>query len=112
MGFDGFFKGSFSYHFHNFWSVARPLHTSGGLTAVFRWQPFDTVRDWPDLGPRFIKGERLARTTSGVVDDDDEWMDMISDDKRDLEWSAVLKRTFEAYVRGETANLYGEHIAW
>jgi hypothetical protein len=21
MGFDGFFKGSFSYHFHNFWQV-------------------------------------------------------------------------------------------
>lgn len=95
MGFDGFFKGSFSYHFHNFW-----------------WQPFDPVRHWPDLGPRFIKGERIARAAAGAIDEDDAWMDRVSDDKRDLDWSAVLKRTFEAFIRGETPNLYGEHIAW
>ncbi|KAF9651821.1 hypothetical protein BDM02DRAFT_3109888 [Thelephora ganbajun] len=95
IGLDGFFKGSFSYHFHNFW-----------------WQPFDSVRNWPDLGPRFTKGELIARTTAGAVDEDGEWSDKVEDDKRDLDWSMVLKRTFEAFIRGETPNLYGEHIAW
>jgi len=80
--------------------------------TAFRWQPFDQVRHWPDLGPRFAKGERIARTTAGAVDEDGEWIDNVADDKRDLDWSAVLKRTFEAFVRGETPNMYGEHIAW
>jgi WD repeat and SOF domain-containing protein 1 len=33
-------------------------------------------------------------------------------DKRDLDWSALLKRTFEAYVRGERPNMYGEWMQW
>lgn len=33
-------------------------------------------------------------------------------DKRDLDWSAVLKRTFESYIRGERPNMYGEWIQW
>lgn len=33
-------------------------------------------------------------------------------DQRDLDWSAVMKRTFEAYVRGERPNMYGEWLAW
>ena len=33
-------------------------------------------------------------------------------DKRDLDWSAVLKRTFEGYIRGERPNMYGEWIQW
>ncbi|GAA6017392.1 hypothetical protein JCM10207_005619 [Rhodosporidiobolus poonsookiae] len=44
LGFDGFFKGAFSYHFHNFW-----------------WIPFDQARNFPDLGPRFHATERIAR---------------------------------------------------
>jgi len=80
--------------------------------TAFRWQPFDQVRHWPDLGSRFAKGERIARTTAGAVDEDGEWIDNVADDKRDLDWSAVLKRTFEAFVRGETPNMYGEYIAW
>ena len=44
LGFDGFFKGAYSYHFHNFW-----------------WKPFDPARNWPDLGPRFAQAERRAR---------------------------------------------------
>ncbi|KAJ7805563.1 hypothetical protein B0H14DRAFT_3771103 [Mycena olivaceomarginata] len=47
LGFDGFFKGSYSYHFHNFW-----------------WKPFDSARNWPDLahlqGPQFLVVERAA----------------------------------------------------
>ncbi|BGO96121.1 hypothetical protein NBRC10512_002953 [Rhodotorula toruloides] len=148
-GFDGFFKGAFSYHFHNFW-----------------WIPFDPSRNFPDLGPRFQSGERTARgrllaaklasqpagndaTTAtgssggpsptkpgetrglpspptqiarreGYKWGDDErdfaeldWSDeRVEEDERDLSWAAVLKRTFEAYVRGERPNLYGEWINW
>jgi WD repeat and SOF domain-containing protein 1 len=38
--------------------------------------------------------------------------DVVKDDKRDLDWSTVLKRTFEAYVRGERPNMYGEWLQW
>ena len=34
------------------------------------------------------------------------------DDAIDLSWSTVLKRTFEAYVRGERPNMYGEWLEW
>lgn len=44
LGFEGFFRGAFSYHFHNFW-----------------WIPFDPARNWPDLGWRFAEGEKKAR---------------------------------------------------
>ncbi|KAG6852523.1 hypothetical protein C0991_011251 [Blastosporella zonata] len=124
LGFDGFFKGAYSYHFHNFW-----------------WKPFDPTRNWPDLGPRFKAGEAAARaaleaekevkhdapiTTHAHHDGNDdaaaskEWEremeredeDSVDTDKRDLDWSAVLKRTFEAYIRGERPNMYGEWIQW
>lgn len=42
-----------------------------------------------------------------------DWSDeRVEEDERDLSWAAVLKRTFEAYVRGERPNLYGEWINW
>lgn len=98
LGFDGFFKGAYSYHFHNFW-----------------WRPFDPSRNYPDLGPRFAAGERqarqsLAESTSTKLPDPAE--ETVHDDKRDLDWATVLKRTFEAYVRGERPNMYGEWIKW
>jgi WD repeat and SOF domain-containing protein 1 len=34
----------------------------------------------------------------------------VEEDDRDLSWAAVLKRTFESFVRGERPNLYGEWI--
>ena len=37
---------------------------------------------------------------------------ILPDDKRDLDWATVLKRTFEAYIRGERPNMYGEWIQW
>ncbi|GJE91425.1 hypothetical protein PsYK624_075750 [Phanerochaete sordida] len=97
LGFDGFFKGAYSYHFHNFW-----------------WRPFDPSRNYPDLGPRFAAGERQARQAlaeSGTTlpDPEDE---TVLDDKRDLDWATVLKRTFEAYIRGERPNMYGEWLQW
>jgi WD repeat and SOF domain-containing protein 1 len=103
LGIDGFFKGAYSYHFHNFW-----------------WLPFDPKRNWPDLGPKFIAGERLARASASAASADPtssssnlgDYEDSVEDDKRDLDWSVVLKRTFEAYIRGERPNLYGEWLQW
>jgi DDB1- and CUL4-associated factor 13 len=105
-----------------------------------RWKPFDSSRNWPDLGERFIQGERAARkalreaalnatreAASGSFsmetethverreidyDDDSLWEDRIVDDKPDLDWAAVLKRTFESYIRGERPNMYGEWLVW
>ncbi len=37
---------------------------------------------------------------------------LIPNDKQDLDWATVLKRTFEAYVRGERPNMYGEWMRW
>ncbi|KAJ7216607.1 glycosyltransferase family 32 protein [Mycena pura] len=117
LGFDGFFRGSYSYHFHNFW-----------------WKPFDPVRNWPDLGTRFVAGETAARRalheaqaplgtgsdTLPKTDADadaedvrpDAYEESVEEDKRDLDWAAVLKRIFESYIRGERANMYGEWLVW
>ncbi|KAF9025752.1 hypothetical protein BDZ89DRAFT_1135291 [Hymenopellis radicata] len=92
LGFHGFFRGAFSYHFHNFW-----------------WKPFDPSRNFPDLGQRFLAGEQSARAKLNMSN---EQGDDVSEDKRDLDWSAVMKRTFEAYIRGERPNMYGEWIQW
>ena len=61
-----------------------------------------------------------AATAPASVDLDDEDLERVVDldglgeeqDKRDLDWSTVLKRTFEAYIRGERPNMYGEWIEW
>lgn len=83
---------------------------------VYRWKPFDPSRNWPDLGQLFANGERLARdalrANSSVPYSDNNDEDSISNDKRDLDWAAVLKRTFESYIRGERPNMYGEWIQW
>jgi WD repeat and SOF domain-containing protein 1 len=39
------------------------------------------------------------------LDEDD-----AADDERDLGWATVLKRTFEAYLRCERPNMYGEWL--
>ncbi|OCH94781.1 hypothetical protein OBBRIDRAFT_789030 [Obba rivulosa] len=98
LGFSGFFRGAYSYHFHNFW-----------------WQPFDPQRNWPDLGPQFVAAERIARASAEATStepSDHHSEDWVGEDKRDLDWATVLKRTFEAYIRGETPNMYGEWIKW
>lgn len=110
LGFEGFFRGAFSYHFHNFW-----------------WLPFDPSRNWPDLGQRFLKGEKTLRdaqraakaltaAAEGEAEDVDSSTPVTSredmDDEADLSWSTVLKRTFEGYVRGERPNMYGEWLEW
>ncbi|KAI6047722.1 hypothetical protein EDC04DRAFT_2863911 [Pisolithus marmoratus] len=80
LGFEGFFRGAYSYHFHNFW-----------------WKPFDPSRNWPDLGVRFSAGEKAARAAAMPDIDPEEWVD---------------KRTFEAYIRNERPNMYGEWLQW
>lgn len=94
---------------------------------LYRWTPFDTARNWPDLGPRFEETERIGRMQakspaegasdpSGNVNPNEKrnlgWEDRVADDKRDLDWSTVMKRTFESYIRGERPNMYGEWMRW
>ena len=90
--------------------------------SFLRWKPFDPARNWPDLGPRFGEGERIARQAfrsltkqrhrhSPLTDSQDN-EDRVEDDRRDLDWATVLKRTFESYIRGERPNMYGEAIRW
>ncbi|EKM61230.1 uncharacterized protein PHACADRAFT_168658 [Phanerochaete carnosa HHB-10118-sp] len=82
LGFDGFYKGAFSYHYHNRW-----------------WTPFDPDRNYPDVGPRF--GSDQSPSTEHPPEA-----------VHELSWSAVIKRTFEAYIRGEQPNMYGERLYW
>ncbi|KAI0721355.1 hypothetical protein C8T65DRAFT_705366 [Cerioporus squamosus] len=94
IGFDGFFRGAFLYHYHNEW-----------------WKPFDRARYWPDLGPRFADAERMGR--EAIANKTLAYpVGLIPNDKQDLDWATVLKRTFEAYIRGERPNMYGEWIRW
>lgn len=104
-----------------------------GRIANPRWLPFDPSRNWPDLGERFAKGENAlreaqraassslraaaARTSTEEDLDEDELNAGVTkrddmDDEVDLSWSTVLKRTFEAYLRGDRPNMYGEWIKW
>lgn len=46
------------------------------------------------------------------TDEDEDWEDRVEEDKPDLDWATVLKRTFESYIRGERPNMYGEWIVW
>lgn len=111
--------------------------TINNLTC--RWKPFDPSRNWPDLGPKFKVGEDRARAALAAekklklkdlkakdlktidskttqsdtqTSPDDIDIDPVENDKRDLDWSAVLKRTFESYLRGERPNMYGEWLQW
>ena len=86
-----------------------------------RWKPFDPARNWPDLGPRFAEGERIARqafrrsltkTRYHHSFDSQDGEDRVEDDRRDLDWATVLKRAFESYIRGERPNMYGEALRW
>ena len=87
-----------------------------------RWKPFDPARNWPDLGPRFSEGERIARQAfrrsstkprhHHSPPDSQDSEDRVEDDRRDLDWATVLKRSFESYIRGERPNMYGEALRW
>jgi hypothetical protein len=83
---------------------------------VSRWKPFDPSRNFPDLGPNFADGERIARLNNDIAYNTthtaQEALGKVAGDKRDLDWATVLKRTFEAYIRGERPNMYGEWLQW
>lgn len=97
---------------------------------MIRWLPFDPSRNWPDLGPRFIKGERTLREAAVVAkhlehhpdatevdlrkirNGKDVVEDGEDEDEQDLSWATVLKRSFEAYLRAERPNMYGEWLRW
>lgn len=59
-----------------------------------------------------------AATSSGTLGTEkkkhkeEEEIKVLDNDKVDLDWSTVIKRTFEAYIRGERPNMYGEWIEW
>lgn len=60
-----------------------------------------------------VKTNALGMTVG--LDESDyptEELSTIGRDKLGLDWSTVLKRTFEAYIRGERPNMYGEWIEW
>ncbi|KAF7979247.1 hypothetical protein HWV62_43226 [Athelia sp. TMB] len=90
LGFDGFFKGAYAYHWHNSY-----------------WTPFDRSRNWPELGPRFNVSEEAGRAAVEAKESGEMHRAPL-----DLDWSAIIKRTFEAYIRGERPNMYGENILW
>lgn len=91
-----------------------------------RWTPFDHTRNFPDLGPRFAEGERRAKKMLAAVASSTSFatakkIKKPAKDKQDvkegvepwdLTWGATLKRTFEAYVRREAPNMYGEWLEW
>ncbi|KIY62073.1 hypothetical protein CYLTODRAFT_384089 [Cylindrobasidium torrendii FP15055 ss-10] len=83
LGFDGFFRGAYSYHYHS------------------PWKPFDTSRNYPDLGEHFARAVPVD-----VVEE------TVAQDRRDLDWSTVMKRSFEGFVRGEKPNMYGDWMEW
>lgn len=57
----------------------------------------------------------IPKTATPAIEESDYLSDELNPvelDKKDLDWSTVLKRTFEGYIRGERPNMYGEWIAW
>lgn len=81
----------------------------------------DESRNYPDLGKRFEgimtnfknvgKADPPPLPTPAASTQTEDYEKDVGE-KRDLDWSAVFKRTFEAYIRGERPNLYGEMIEW
>lgn len=66
-----------------------------------------------------MAGERAMRRASAApskkVGSDPSLADEPLDeegDRRDLDWSTVMKRTFESYIRGEQPTMYGEWLKW
>ncbi len=78
-------------------SFPSPLLLALQLNSIDRWKPVDPGQNWPNLG-------QFGNSTTVLTE--------FPDPERDLSWSTVLKRTFEAYIRGERPNMYGEWILW
>lgn len=71
-----------------------------------------------DNSPAPTGGGSKERSSYNWGDDPRDFRDLdwsneeVEDDERDLSWATVLKRTFEAFLRGERPNMYGEWINW
>jgi len=70
----------------------------------------DPGRNFPDLGSRFARPSSTSPSKEGITSSPKDPKE--EEDRRDLSWSTVLKRTFEAYLRGEAPNMYGEWLTW
>ena len=64
-------------------------------------------------GPKNPSGKQDELHHAFAADQDKtiEMEDSVSNEEHDLSWSTIIKRTFEAYIRGERPNMYGEYIA-
>lgn len=107
------------------------LRPTGLDTAIATGPSPTTPAEQPGAQPTGgLPGQKLAGPTAGAGrrsgedggpkwgDDEQDFDDLdwsnegVEEDERDLSWSATLKRTFEAFLRGETPNMYGEWISW
>jgi WD repeat and SOF domain-containing protein 1 len=104
LGTSAFFRGAYAYHYHNYWYVSCLVLARWLTKATYRWRPLDPTRDWPDLGGRFAGVKLRASPNSTNCTEEDAFID--------LSWATVHKRTFEAYIRGERPNMYGEWLHW
>jgi WD repeat and SOF domain-containing protein 1 len=97
---------------------AVPSTTSPNHPSAHALSPTRPERLLRPTGPREASSEAadVPRARWGDDERDFEQLDWtdetVESDERDLSWSTVLKRTFEAFVRGDRANLYGEMISW
>lgn len=57
------------------------------------------------------KQDDLQHAFAGDKDRTIEMEESQTSEEHDLSWSTIIKRTFEAYIRGERPNMYGEYIA-
>jgi WD repeat and SOF domain-containing protein 1 len=84
---EGFFAGSYAYHYHNNWCVLRSGSAEIDCAAADRrWTPFDPARDFPDMAPREV--------VPGAVEETPRWS-----------WAAALKREWEGFLRGQLPNM-------
>jgi WD repeat and SOF domain-containing protein 1 len=95
-------------------SASLPTIASGSGSGPSPTRPGERVQLKPTPPVRAPKEEGYKWGEDERDFDDLDWSDERVEDEpeRDLPWSAVLKRTFEAFVRGETPNMYGEWINW
>lgn len=84
-------------------NVANVPASTIGIPAFFRGAWFYYARSkngFPfDIARNYAGSD--GRSTTGVYGPSDQW---------DVPWSAVFKRTYEAFMRGEQPNMYGEHL--
>ncbi|GJJ08862.1 hypothetical protein Clacol_003082 [Clathrus columnatus] len=102
--------------------------------------PFDKKQNYPNWGdqlkdytrelekiyPTLNATQRTIDFAATTLHPEFEWSELTSifsswkwpwhhhsiEDENSLPWSAIIKRTMEAFIRGEAPNLYGEYFVW